>query len=172
MSGVEWKVVSPDEMIRDIESFIKKSRENKYAFQVGLKVVDFNIDHDQLNVQGLSLPFSNIGQAELALKSGVITPTIFIEDDNSPHQVVVFNHRPVGYSGFMDCVTHSLALTNLGLFNVGRYPAVSLGSPNKVWQWFLHLRLATIDEVKQLLETEKMNPEEYVEHTYQNLNRG
>jgi PHD/YefM family antitoxin component YafN of YafNO toxin-antitoxin module len=104
----------------------------------------------------MSLPIRSISEAEQALCSGLITPTIFVEEDDTRHQVLVFDHRPVGYSGFMDCVTHSLALTNHGLFEVGCYPAVSLSSQSRYWQWFLHRRLATSEELSTLFENEEL----------------
>ena len=60
------------------------------------------------------------------LAGWAIQPMIFIEYDNTRHQVLTFDPRPMGYSGFMDCVTHSLALRDLGLFEVGHYPAMKL----------------------------------------------
>jgi hypothetical protein len=71
------------------------------------------------------LPFHSISQAEEALCNYVILPAKFFEDDTTEHVVLVFDYRPIGYSGFMDCVTHSLALTDHGLFEVGTYSAVS-----------------------------------------------
>ena len=32
----------------------------------------------------------------------------------------------VGHSGFMDCVTHSIVVTDRGTFEVGWYPAIIL----------------------------------------------
>jgi hypothetical protein len=52
--------------------------------------------------------------------------TIFVEEDDTQHQVLVFDHQTVGYSGFMGCVTHSLALTDQSLFDVGREPVISI----------------------------------------------
>ena len=119
MPEIEWRGITPEEMIRDIENSVRQSRENKYSFQLGLKDLNFDISTDHLAALGMSLPFQSISQAEQALTSGVITPTIFVEDDDTRRQVLAFDHRPVGYSGFMECVTHSLALTDQGLFEVG-----------------------------------------------------
>ena len=130
-----------------MENIVQRQRENKYAFQTGLRDPDFHFNHAKLKALGLTLPFVSTCQAEQALRGGAITPTTFIEDDSTQHQVLSFDHRPVGYSGFMDCVTHSLALTDHGLFEVGRYAAVRLNSHQKSWQWFLHRRLATSEEV-------------------------
>jgi hypothetical protein len=153
MSEIEWRGIEPKEMIREIEDSVRLSRENKYAFQVGLNDLDFDVDQDQVTVFGLCLPFRSIDQAEQALSTGVITPTRFIEDDDTCHQVLVFDHRPVGYSGFMGCVTHSLVMTDHGLFEVGLYPAMSLTSQSRYWQWFLHRRLATPEEIHTIQDT-------------------
>lgn len=167
MPEIEWRGIAPDDMIRDIENSVRQYRENKYAFQVGLKDLDFDINMEHLTALGMSLPFRSIHDAELALQSRLITPTIFIEYDDTRHQVLVFDHRPVGYSGFMDCVTHSLALTDHGMFEVGRYPAVSLSSPNRYWQWFLHRRLATPEDVSDLCENQDLSPSDLLERVYQ-----
>ena len=167
MSEIEWRWITPEEMIRDIENSVKQYRENKYAFQVGLKDLDFDINTELLTALGLTLPFQSISQAEQALRSRAITPTIFVEEDDTRHQVLVFDHRPIGYSGFMDCVIHSLALTDQGLFEVGRYPAVSLSSESRSWQWFLHRRLATSEEVSELFESDHLPSEQLLEKVYQ-----
>jgi hypothetical protein len=78
-----------------------------------------------------------------------------IEDDNTEYVVMVFDYRPVGYNGFMDCVTHSLALTDHGLFEVRRYSVVSLSAPGHYWQWFLHRRLATTEDVHYYCDRSK-----------------
>lgn len=52
MSDIEWRAVSADEMIQEIEQFVQRSREDKYAYQVGLKDVDFDIDETRLEVLG------------------------------------------------------------------------------------------------------------------------
>jgi hypothetical protein len=160
---------SPEEKFRDIDNNSKLSRGDKYAFQVGLKDLDFDINADRLKVIGLMLPFQNIDQAEQALQCKAITPTSFIEYDGTEHHVLVFDHRAVGYSGFMDCVTHSLALTNNGLFEVGRYPAINLTAANRYWQWFLNRRLATPEEITDAVESQICTVDEYVEHIYQTI---
>lgn len=167
MSEIEWRSVTPEQLIRDIENIVKRQSENKYAFQIGLRDLDFNIDQDKLKALGLILPFPSIDQAEQALHGGAIIPTIFIEEDSTQHQVLVFDHRPVGYSGFMACVTHSLALTDQGLFEVGRYPAASFNSHQKYWQWFLHRRLATSEEVHVWMVEKGLSSDPLVEQTYQ-----
>jgi hypothetical protein len=126
MPQIEWRGIAPEEVTRDIENSIRLYRENKYALQIGLKDLDFDIKTEYLEALGLKLPFQFINMVEQALRIGLITPTLFVEVDDTRHQVVVFDHRTISYSGLMDCVTHSLALTNQGLLEAGRYPAVSL----------------------------------------------
>ena len=79
----------------------------------------------------------------------------------------VFHPQPVGYSGFINCVTHSLSLTDLGLFEVGRYPAVSLDRPGYYWQWFLHRRLAMPGQVGEWQKQEGITGEQLVNNSYQ-----
>jgi hypothetical protein len=167
MSQIEWKGVTPEQVIRDIEESARRYRENKYAFQTGLRDLDFDIDENLLKALTLSVPFRSIDQAEQALRGGAIHPIKFIEDDQTEHQVLNFDPRPVGFSGFMDCVTHSLALTDLGLFEVGRYPAVSLVIQNRSWQWFLHRRLATPEEFSQWCERQQLSSQQFMEKAYQ-----
>ncbi|MCJ7722922.1 MAG: hypothetical protein MUP03_02200 [Anaerolineales bacterium] len=169
MGEIEWKHITPNELIQDIETQIKTHNENKYAFQVGLKDLDFDINNDVLKVLGIDMPFKSIDQAEQALQFGAITPMEFVEDDSTTHHVLVFDHRPVGYSGFMNCVTHSLALTDHGVFEVGRYPAISLASQSRYWQWFLHRRLATTDDVANLIEGSQLSPEQFTDRVYHAL---
>ena len=111
-----------------------------------MKLIDLDIavDEEKATAQGVALPFRSIEAAEAALRSGVIRPTLLVEEDETRHE---FDPTPVGYSGFQDCVTHSLAVTNHGLFEVGRFTAVSLNSTQKDWQWFLHQRLASPEEI-------------------------
>jgi hypothetical protein len=166
MSGMECRGISPEEMIRDMEDSVKPYRENKYAFQIGLKDLDFDVNEDIAKILGMPLPFHSINQAEEGLRNRVITPTKFFEDDSTEHLVMVFDHRPVGYSGFMDCVTHSLALTNHGLFEVGRYPAVSLNEQSRLWHWFLHRRLVTADEVLDWSNDHNYTADQFMEEVY------
>jgi hypothetical protein len=128
MSQIEVRKITPDEIIGEIEVSIRLHRENKYAFQVRLKDLDFDINQELLEVSGLNLPFSTIQNAERALTERVIVPVKLIEDDDLEHDVIEFDPRPVGYSGFMDCVTHSLVMTNHGLFEVGHYLYVAIES--------------------------------------------
>ena len=147
MSSIEVRGISAEEIQGELEASLQQYRENKYAFQVGLKDLDFDVDEEQLITHELSFPFQSIDQAEKALVTGVMIPTTFLEHDGTEHKLLAFDPRPVGYSGFMDCVTHSLSLTDSGLFEAGRYPAVSLSDHNRYWQWFLHRRLATPEDV-------------------------
>ena len=169
MSSIEVRGISPEEFRREFETSLQQYRENKYAFQVGLKDVDFQINDEQLEIKGLLLPFRSIDQAENALVMGVIKPATFLEYDGTEHTILAFDPRPVGYSGFMDCVTHSLALTDLGLFEVGRYPAVSLSEQNRYWQWFLHRRLATSEDVTTWQEEKSLSVDELLERVYMAL---
>ena len=166
MSSIEVRGVSPEEIRRELEATIHQYRENKYAFQVGLKDLDFDINEEQLNVHGLSLPFRSIDQSEKALVAKTIKPTVFLEHDGTEHKLLAFDPRPVGYSGFMDCVTHSLALTDQGLFEVGRYPAVNLSNQNRYWQWFLHRRLAAPEEVTRWQQDQALSSDALLERVY------
>ena len=66
----------------------------------------------------------------------------------------------------MDCVTHSLALTDKGLFEVSRYPAVSLSGQNRYWQWFLHRQLAISEDVATWQEEKNIAADELLERVY------
>jgi hypothetical protein len=163
MSELELRAIAPKELITELEGAVKQRRENKYAFQVGLKDLDFEIDEDQIKTLGVALPFQNIDQAERALQERVIKPTTFLEDDDTEHLVAVFDPEPVGVSGFMGCVTHSLALTDQGLFEVGRFPAMNIASQNRYWQWFLHRRLATPEQIATWKEHHHLSSTQVVE---------
>lgn len=147
MADIEVRPVTPEEIGRELEDGLRRRQENKYAFQVKLIDLDIAVDEEKAAAQGIEFPFRSIEAAEAALRSGVITPTILIEEDNTRHEVVAFDPTPVGYSGFQDCVTHSLAVTTHGLFEVGRFAATSLHSAQKEWQWFLHQRLAIPEDI-------------------------
>ena len=67
----------------------------------------------------------------------------------------------------MDCVIHSLALTDHGLFEVGRYPAMSLTAQSRYWGWFLHRRLATVEEATGWQESQTLTSSQFMEYTYQ-----
>lgn len=166
MAPLEWKRIIPEDMIRDIETSVQKTKENKYAFQTGLKDIDFDLNHEELQHRGFTVPFPTIGQAEQALLGRLIWPTQFVEYDGTDHSVLTFHPQPVGYSGFMGCVTHSLTLTNLGLFEVGRYPGVRMDAPGKYWQWFIHCRLAVPEQVQRWQEEEQLNNDQFVISIY------
>jgi hypothetical protein len=167
MPPTEWKWVTPEEMIQNIETTLKRMKEDKYALQTGLKDLDFDMDMEELTRRGFSVPFPSIAQAEQALLFRLIRPKQIWEYDGTVHQVMAFHPQQIGYSGFMDFVTHSLALTNLGLFEVGRYPAVSLERPGKYWQWFLHRRLAVPEQVIEWQEKEGITGEQLLNSIYQ-----
>jgi hypothetical protein len=169
MSPIEVRGIKPEELIRDIENIVQCSKEDKYAFQVGLKDLDFDVDREKLQALDLELPFQGISQAEQALANRAITPTKFFEHDGTEHKLLAFDPHPVGKSGFMDCVTHSLAITDQGIFEVGRYPAMSLSNPGRYWQWFLHRRFATPDEVKAWQKIHQLTPEEIIDRVYSAL---
>lgn len=172
MLKIEWRAIAPQEMIKDIEDIVRQHQENKYSFQVGLKDLDFDKNGELLQALELQLPFQSIDQAEQALRGKAITPTGFLEHDNTEHQVMAFDHRPIGYSGFMNCVTHSLALTNHGLFEVGRYPAMNLRSTSRYWQWFLHRRLVTPDQIGEWRESQGLSTDQILEKAYNALISG
>ena len=69
----------------------------------------------------------------------------------------------------MDCVTHSIALTDHGLFEVGRYPAMDLAGEHRYWSWFLHRRLASTRDVTAWQEDKGLNSEELIENVFQAL---
>jgi hypothetical protein len=167
MSELEWRAVAPHEFISELEVAVRQRQENKYAFQVGLKDLDFEVDEDQARLLGIKLPFQDTDQAECALREHVIRPTTFLEDDDTEHLVSAFDPEPVGFSGFMSCVTHSLAITDRGLFEVGRYPAMDLASQQRYWQWFLHRRLATSEQVAAWKEQNHLSSLEVVEQFYE-----
>jgi hypothetical protein len=162
MADLEWRTVTADEMIQDLEETVRRLKEDKYAFQVGLNDLGFAIDEPTTHTLGVTFPLRTIAQAEHALQAGAITPTQFLEDDETVHQVVAFSPTPVGFSGYDNCVTHSLALTDQGLFEVGRYPAMNLASHQRAWQWFLHRRLATPEQVATWQEAYHLSPDQLV----------
>ena len=169
---MKYEAATPGEIGRELDQILTTNQENKYAFQVGLKDLDFDIDDDLLKIHGMTLPFPSIDQAEQALRAKIIAPSQFLEVDGTEHQVLVFDPRPVGYSGFMDCVTHSLAVTNQGLFEVGRYSAINMSTPNRFWQWFLHRRLAAVDEINEIEADQRLTAEQFVENVYQAFIQG
>jgi hypothetical protein len=132
-----------------------------------LKDLGFEVDEDQARVLGVTPPFQTTDDAERALRERVVKPASFLEDDDTEHQVAVFDPEPVGYSGFMSCVTHSLALTDLGLFEVGRYPAMNMASQHRYWQWFLHRRLVTPEQAADWREQNGLTNLQLVERFFE-----
>jgi hypothetical protein len=57
------------------------------------------------------------------------------------HRVLEWDPAPAGYSGFRDCVIYSIAVTDRGTFEVGRYTAMDIEAFPKVWQWFIHCQI-------------------------------
>jgi hypothetical protein len=169
MSELEYRAVTPEEFIRELEEAVGGRHENKYAFQVGLKDLDFEVDEDQARVLGITLPFQSIDQAERALRERVIRPDTFLEDDDTAHRIDAFDPEPIGFSGYMNCATHSLALTDLGLFEVGRYPAMNLASQCRYWQWFLHRRLATSEQVAAWKAQDSLTSPQVVERFFESM---
>ncbi len=162
----EWHAHLPGALPQRHESLPPSSIENKYAHQTGLKDLDFDFNLDALQQRGFTLPFHSIGQAEQALLGRLICPNRFVEFDGTGHTVLVFHPQPVGYSGFMGCVTHSLALTDLGLFEVGRFPAIRMDQSGKYWQWFLHCRLAPPEQVSAWQAEGQLNAGQLVDSIY------
>lgn len=166
MNSSEVRGSTPESVIREIETDLKRAKENKYALQVGLKDLDFDVNADLLQTLGMQIPIRGIDQAELALRMGGIQLKSFWEFDQTQHQVLAFDPRPIGFSGFMGCATHSLALTDQGLFEVGRYPAMSLESHSRNWGWFLHRRLANPEEIAALQADYQLDKSQLVERVY------
>jgi len=168
---LEFREVTGKELVEKLEALVKQMSdpEKKYQLQVELKDVEFEADEARAEALGIEFPVGSIGEAERCLREQVIMPVRFAEQfDETVHQVAAFDPTPVGYSGFMGCVTHSLALTDQGLFEIGRYPAVSLTEPSKVWQWFLHRRLMTAKEVEELGKAGR-SPQEILELVYEGV---
>ena len=135
------KVVSSEELVQELEKLVEQQRNDKYSLQVGLRDVEFALDEEKASGLEVAPEMGSIDKAELYLRQGVLTPVKFVENDGTVHQVIKWDPAPVGYSGFMDCVTHSSVVTDQGTFEVGRYPAVQLQDPAKVWQWFIHRKI-------------------------------
>ncbi|MCK4898624.1 MAG: hypothetical protein KAS38_07595 [Anaerolineales bacterium] len=76
MLEIEGWVVTQIEMIKEFENTINSEREDKYTFQVGLVDLKSNVNEEQLKNLGLAFPFQSINQAEDALKSGAMQPTV------------------------------------------------------------------------------------------------
>jgi len=147
MKEFEVRTIGSPEEIKGFLDYLeaaaraRRDLETKYNFQTKIKDVEFAVDEEKAEALGVNLPVTNIEQAERLLQEGIITPKKFIEQDETVHEVMEFQPEPVGHSGFDNCVIHSLAQTNVGLFEVGRYPAVDLGTQTKAWQWFIHRKI-------------------------------
>ena len=164
--------------ITDPEAFIEELKarawalsnpETKYQYQLALKDVEFTVDEDKVRELGLSFLVKNVEEAERALRAGVVTPVKLVErGDETVHQVLEFDPTPVGYSGFASCVTHSLAWTDQGIFELGRYSAMNAADFSKTWQWFIHRRRMTAGQIQELQEA-GMSPEEVFDLAYEEV---
>ncbi len=169
MRDIDVRSVTPAEMGEKLDALVRRAQENKYSLQVALHDLDFDVDEEKVVHLGVTLPFRTIEDAEQALRQGVIVPTLFVEADGTEHQVAVFDPAPVGFSGFRDCVTHSLSLTDRGLFDVGRFSAVHLNTIDRFWRWFLHRRLATPEEVATWQEHNQLSSQHLLDAVYETL---
>ena len=144
MKDIEVKAVTPEEMIADLKAMLRQLEKDKYSLQVAIKTVKFTFDQEQAQVLAISPKLTQIEKAELYLSQGYLRPIEFSEDDGTVHHVVAWNPAVVGYSGFNNCVAHSLVTTNRGVYEVGRYPAVNIANFTKNWQWFIHRRIGDL----------------------------
>lgn len=135
------EAVGPEEMVEELEKAVEQRRRDKYAFQVKLEDVKFAFDEEAASALELDSEMSAIEKAERYLREGVLKPLEFVEYDGTVHQVLEWDPTAVAYSGFMGCVTHSMVTTDRGVFEVGRYPAMSVATFSKVWQWFIHWKV-------------------------------
>lgn len=146
-----------------------KSPDRKYDFQVGIKDLDFDVNYLLVKAIGLTIPFMGIAQAEFALTNRALCINAFKELDDTNHSVILFDPRPIGYSGFMNCVRHSLAMTNHGVFEIGRYKGASLSPESSYWQWFIHRRLVSIEEAHSWMGEQAITSNQFMEQIYQAL---
>ena len=135
------KAVGPGELVEEIERLVEQRRRDKYSLQVKLQDVSFSFDEERAEAQEVDPEMSSIERAEAYLRKGILEPVEFVEYDGTVHQVLEWDPTPVGYSGFMSCVIHSIVVTDRGTFEVGRYAAMNLSDFSKVWQWFIHRKL-------------------------------
>ena len=135
------KAVSPEEFVEELERLVEQLRKDKYSLQVKLEDVKFSFEEERASALGVNPETSSIAEAEACLREGILTPVEFAECDGTVHQVLEWDPRPVGHSGFMGCVTHSIAVTDRGKFEVGRYPAMNIQTFGKAWQWFIHRKI-------------------------------
>lgn len=134
-------VVSPDELVEELEQLLEQHRRDKYSLQVKLEDVEFVFEEKAASALELDPEMSEIAKAERYLREGVLSPVRFVESDGTRHQVMEWDPTPVAKSGFMGCVTHSIVVTDQGTFEIGRYPAMNIGTFSKVWQWFIHRKI-------------------------------
>lgn len=169
MSDVEIRFMSADEMGDELRRLAEAAAKDKYSLQVKLEDVDFGIDKERLAEMGIAGRFQSIQDAERALQAGALMPTVFVEYDGTRHEVLAFGPTPIGYSGFNGCVTHSLSVTDQGLFNVGRFSAVNLAAPGREWQWFLHECHATGDQVIEWMNMYGITAQELLSISFEAL---
>jgi len=161
MDELEVKPVTPKELIATIKAILEDQANpvTKYKNQVGLKNVTFAFDKERAQRLAMSPELTNIERAELYLRKRILVPFEMVEYDGTTHKVVAWDPTPVGYSGFAGCVTHSLILTDKGLFEVGRYAAVNISDFSKVWQWFIHRRVGSTNQEVADESTSDVEPE-------------
>ena len=128
-------------LVRELAALVEQRRRDKYALQVGLARVEFVFDEEAAAALELGPEMSDIEREERYLRAGVLRPVQFTESDGTRHQVLEWDPAPVAYSGFMGCVTHSMVVTDRGIFEVGRYVAMDIQTLSKVWQWFIHRQI-------------------------------
>ena len=99
---LEFQTISGPEEIKafldSLEASIRArtNPETKYNFQIGLKDLEFAVAEERARELAVILPMGSIDEAEQALQAGVITPTKFVEEDNTSHQVLELDPTPVG----------------------------------------------------------------------------
>jgi hypothetical protein len=138
---MEVEAVGGETLAREPEALVERGRWEKYSFQVELARVEFVFDEEAASALELDAEVSAIERAECYLREGVLSPVQLAESDGTRHQVVEWDPTPVAYSGFMGCVTYSIAVTDQGTFEVGRYAAMNVRTFSKVWQWFIHRQI-------------------------------
>ena len=148
------EAVSPEEMVGELERAVEQRRRNKYSLQVKLKDVKFALDENAASALQLDSEMTAIEKAERYLREGVLEPLELFEYDGTVHQVLEWDPTPVAYSGFMGCVTHSIVTTDRGVFEVGRYPAMSVATFSKIWQWFIHAKTEGFRDTKRTKHTD------------------
>jgi len=146
MGEIEFRVVTPEEMIKELETMVTQMPRDKYTFQVGIRDVKFAFDKERAEALVLGPEMTEIDKAEMYLRMGHLVPVEFAEDDGTVHQVLEWDPAVVATSGFMGCVAHSMVTTDQGIFEVGRYPAINIEDFSKTWQWFIHQRIEAVEE--------------------------